>query len=154
MCNFVGYKFHRVSHHSASISIKKGGALGFTESCVMINQTNFFDNDAYIGGALYTLISLVFIDNTCFMQNSAFFGAGMNTNASYIHISNSNFILNLVSTKGTLNAVLSYISVSNSNFYSNRAGVNGGAIKTATARTVLCHFMPMHSFNSEKNYSE
>ena len=131
ICNFVGFKFHRTSHKSASISMTKGGALGFTESCIIINQTNFFGNDAYIGGALYTLISLVFIDNTCFMQNRAFLtGAGMNTNASYIHISNSNFILNLVSTKGTLNAVLSYINVSNSNFFSNRAGVNGGAIKT------------------------
>jgi predicted outer membrane repeat protein len=138
MCNFVGNKFNRVSYDNVSTSITKGGALGFIESFILINWTNLFDNDAYIGGGLCTLISFVFIDNTCFMQNSAFLtGAGMNTDISYIRINNSNFILNLASMKGTLSAVLSYINVSNSTFYSNTAGIKAGAIQTTNCTIII-----------------
>ena len=106
MCNFVGNKLQCVSHESSSTCMTKGGALGFTESCILINQTNLFDNNAYIGGALYSLRSLVFILNTSFMQNSAFStGAGMNTNTSCVYINTSNFIFNLALKKATLNVI-------------------------------------------------
>jgi hypothetical protein len=148
MCNFVGNKFNHVSN---SVSIK-GGALGFTENFILINQTNLFDNNAHKGGALYTLTSLVFIDNTCFMDNKAFStGAGMHTDTSYIHMNNSNFIFNFALKKGTLNAVLSYINVINSNFYSNRAEINGGAIKTVNCTINISRSMIVNNTARKNN---
>ena len=139
--NFIGneitYKLSNRNECRGS-SITRGGALGFVDSMVTIDQTNFFDNSACTGGAVYMLRGVVSILNANFMQNRAFStGSGISAIAACVYINNCNLTFNLASREGTLNIMKSNVIVNNSNFYRNMAGVNGGEIKTTNKTTII-----------------
>ena len=141
--NFIGNEitYFKPSNRDEcrSSSITRGGALGFIDSTVMIDQTNFFDNSACTGGAVHTLRGVVSILSANFMQNRAFStGSGVSAiAAACVYINNCNFTFNFALREGTLSILDSVVIVNNSNFYHNMAGNNGGAIKTTNKATVI-----------------
>ena len=141
--NFIGNEitYYKPSNRNEchGSSITRGGALGFIDSTVMIDQTNFFDNSACTGGAVHTLRGIVSILNANFMHNRAFStGSGVSAiAAACVYINNCNLTFNLALRKGTLSILDSIVILNNSNFYRNMAGINGGAIKTTNKATVI-----------------
>ncbi|MEZ4321111.1 MAG: MopE-related protein [Myxococcota bacterium] len=141
------------SHFNANVAQSRGGAVFVADGSaeLVIDTTDFQENDATDGGAVYLGGARAEVRVSSFCQNraSGTGGAVHSGSADDAVMTNLRFLDNVATWGGAVGVRSEGMAVSHANFLGNRASRKGAAVYVATGSGLSVHeSIVAHSFGS------